>query len=255
MASQHHRTGRPCWSWLSWFICLSTRLWAVARHCALMVSSALYVAEDGRLFVAFRPPDVHYPRRAQSLAGRGQSPGRAGTCGPYQPRHDATLHRGGYRGQAQARRAPVSRGLPCSPCGYGHHGPDPCPTRLCWRWVRGLRHRPLVKSALPAHTSAANKCAGGMDKTQRPRQNHCAREPWRVTVRKTSPFLFLALPGQSSPGSPYLCGGLSVRLLHVCDCATDMCDMQGLDLMGRRPGYITYPLCDSAEDVPYYLRD
>src|SRR6266481_1580326 len=27
--SQHHLTGRPCWSGLSWFICLSTRLWAL----------------------------------------------------------------------------------------------------------------------------------------------------------------------------------------------------------------------------------
>src|SRR6266446_4013143 len=35
--SQHHLTGRPCWSGLSWFICLSTRLWeraplSVRRH-------------------------------------------------------------------------------------------------------------------------------------------------------------------------------------------------------------------------------
>src|SRR6266516_341238 len=30
MVSQHHFTGRPCWSWLSWFICLSSRLWARA---------------------------------------------------------------------------------------------------------------------------------------------------------------------------------------------------------------------------------
>lgn len=27
IVSQHHLTGRPCWSWLAWFICLSTRLW------------------------------------------------------------------------------------------------------------------------------------------------------------------------------------------------------------------------------------
>ena len=33
---------------------------AVARHRALMVPSALYVAQDGRLFVAFRPPDYHH---------------------------------------------------------------------------------------------------------------------------------------------------------------------------------------------------
>ncbi len=65
--------------------------------------------QDGRLFVALGPPHLHYPCGAQSLAGRGESPGRAGTRGPYQPGHDATLHRGRYGGQAQARRAPVSR--------------------------------------------------------------------------------------------------------------------------------------------------
>src|SRR5262252_8381773 len=27
IVSQHHLTGRLCWSWLSWFICLSTRKW------------------------------------------------------------------------------------------------------------------------------------------------------------------------------------------------------------------------------------
>src|SRR5712671_8178912 len=30
MVSQHHFTGRPCWSWLSWFICLSSRLWGLS---------------------------------------------------------------------------------------------------------------------------------------------------------------------------------------------------------------------------------
>ena len=30
IVSQHHLTGRLCWSWLSWFICLSTRKWAAA---------------------------------------------------------------------------------------------------------------------------------------------------------------------------------------------------------------------------------
>ena len=33
MVSQHHGTGRLCWSWLSWFICLSTRRWyTTLRH-------------------------------------------------------------------------------------------------------------------------------------------------------------------------------------------------------------------------------
>src|SRR5215468_7839600 len=29
IVSQHHLTGRLCWSWLSWFICLSTRKWGL----------------------------------------------------------------------------------------------------------------------------------------------------------------------------------------------------------------------------------
>ena len=33
---------------------------AVAHHRALMVPSALYLAQDGRLLVAFRPPDYHH---------------------------------------------------------------------------------------------------------------------------------------------------------------------------------------------------
>jgi hypothetical protein len=34
IVSQHHFTGRPCWSWLSWLLGLSTRLWdrAPRRH-------------------------------------------------------------------------------------------------------------------------------------------------------------------------------------------------------------------------------
>jgi hypothetical protein len=52
---------------------------------------------------------LHDPRRAQSLPGRGEPARRAGTRRPYQPRHDATLYRGGYGGQAEARRAPVNQ--------------------------------------------------------------------------------------------------------------------------------------------------
>src|SRR5215470_7365406 len=83
---------------------------------ALMVSSALYVAENGRVFVAFRAPHLHYACGAPRVAGRGESPGRAGARRPYQPGHDATRHRGRYRGQAQARRAPVSRSLNLQLC-------------------------------------------------------------------------------------------------------------------------------------------
>src|SRR5467141_2178349 len=65
---------------------------AVSCDRALMVPSALYVVEDGRLFVPLRPPDLHYPRRPQSVASRGQSSGCAGARRPYQPGDDAALH-------------------------------------------------------------------------------------------------------------------------------------------------------------------
>jgi hypothetical protein len=71
---------------------LGARRRVVARHGALVVPSALYLPEDGRLLVALGTPDLHYARRAQSLSGRGEPPGRAGTRGPYQPGHDATLY-------------------------------------------------------------------------------------------------------------------------------------------------------------------
>ena len=44
---------------------------AIAGDRALVVPSALYLAENGRLFVAFRPPHLHYACRPQSIAGRG----------------------------------------------------------------------------------------------------------------------------------------------------------------------------------------
>src|SRR5262249_53083795 len=81
----------------------------LARHRALVVPSPLYLAQDGRVFVALGTPHLYYACGAPSLPGRGESPGRAGARGPYQPRHDATLYRGGYGGQAQARRAPVNQ--------------------------------------------------------------------------------------------------------------------------------------------------
>jgi integrase len=102
--------------------------WAVASDRALVVPSALYLAEDGRLFVAFRPPDVHDARGPQSLARRRESPGRAGARGPYQPGHDATLQRGRYGGQAQARRAALRRGPHGAP---GSSASDPAPCHTC----------------------------------------------------------------------------------------------------------------------------
>src|SRR5262245_50004911 len=75
---------------------------------AFMGPSALSVAADGRLFVAFRASHLHSPRGAHSLPGRGEPPRRAGTRGPYQPRPDAPLSRGRSGGHAHARRAPVN---------------------------------------------------------------------------------------------------------------------------------------------------
>ena len=72
--------------------------WLDAGHGALVVPSAVYGAAHGRLLVALGPPHLHYPRGAQSVPGRGEPAGRAGARWPYQPRHDATLHRRGHRG-------------------------------------------------------------------------------------------------------------------------------------------------------------
>jgi integrase len=65
---------------------------AVTGDRAPAVPSPLYLAEDGRVFIAFGTPHLYDACGAQSLAGRGESPGRAGTRRPYQPGHDATLH-------------------------------------------------------------------------------------------------------------------------------------------------------------------
>src|SRR5439155_3237912 len=110
----------------------------------------------------------------------------------------------------------------------------------CEGWVAGRldEQRCLRTRLLRTHVPKA------WAKAQRARQGHWARHTRRVIVRKALTFLSLALPGQSSPGSPYLCGRPSVRLLHACSCATVMCTMQGLDFTDRKLGRRTYPLCD-----------
>ena len=108
---------------------------AVTGARAPVVPAPLYVTEDGRVFVALGTPYLHYPRGAPSLAGRGESAGRAGARGPYQPGHDATLHRGGHGGQAQTRRAHLIRSLPGALCIVAPQGPSPCHTPLCSRWA------------------------------------------------------------------------------------------------------------------------
>ena len=104
----------------------------VGCHRAPVVPSAVYVAQDGWLFVAFWAPHLHYAGRAQSLAGWGQSPGRPGTRRAYQPGDDPTIHRGRYRGQAQARRAHLIRALQGAPWRVAPQRPGPCHARLSW---------------------------------------------------------------------------------------------------------------------------
>ncbi len=76
----------------------------VAGDRALVVPSAVYVAQDGRVFVAFWSPHLYYACGAQSLPGRGESPGRAGARGPYQPGHDQRY----IEGDTEAKRKLVA---------------------------------------------------------------------------------------------------------------------------------------------------
>src|SRR5712691_12474736 len=82
IVSQHHLTGRLCWSWLSWFICLSTRLWdaapLVVAHRALGLP--LYcmgeVAQAREHFA--QSVALYDPQRHRTLAfAYGQDPGVA----------------------------------------------------------------------------------------------------------------------------------------------------------------------------------
>ena len=164
---------------------------------APVVPSAVYVAEDGRVFVALGTPHLHYACGAPSLPGRGQSPGRAGTRRPYQPRHDATLYRGGYGGQAETRRAPVKRWRQGVPCGAAHHGPVPdtrasssagCAGRVA---CRQEEQRCRCTRLLPPSVSEGEADA------QRLRQGLWAQPTRRMTVRTPSrvrPLLSLDHP-------------------------------------------------------------
>ena len=163
---------------------------------------------------------------------RGQSAGRAGTRGPYQSGHDATLHRGRYGGQAEARRAAVSRVRYGVPCVAAHSSPGPHHTRLCWRWVRALRCRPSRRAARLAPTPAATRAGGKGTSPESP--PGVLGSAYAAGDRSTHLHVLVpcSLPGPSSPGAPSLCSPPSVRLLHACDCATDMCTRQGLDFTG-----------------------
>jgi integrase len=173
----------------------------VGCHRALVVPSAVYVAENGRLFVALWSPDVHYPCRPQSLAGRRESPGRPRTRGAYQPGDDATLHRGRYRGQAQARRAHLSRALQGAPWGVAPQRPGPCHTRLSWRCVRWRGRRPPGRAALPLSTPAATR-AGDPGQRQAPLvDTRCAARAARDRA-KNSGVRVPCSPGPSAPDFP-----------------------------------------------------
>jgi len=99
---------------------------------------------------------------------------------------------------------------------------------VCKGWASGR----LGEQCLRAHTPAADERAR--------RHGQKPREPGRcnglghlaVTILKTLAFFSLALLAIIF-GSTYLCGRHSVRQLHACDCATDMCTMPGLDFMAH----------------------
>jgi hypothetical protein len=130
---------------------LRARGWVVARHRALMVASPLDIADDGRLCGACRAPHLHDACGAPRVAGWGESPGCARTRGPYQSRHDATLHRRRYEGQTHARRAAGTRSRPATAActRLGRSAPATvCPRR---RWRSRPPHR--RPSMLPAGTT------------------------------------------------------------------------------------------------------
>ena len=178
-------------------ILFSERGWVVGCHRAFVVPSAVYVAQDGRLFVAFRAPHLHYACCTPRVAGRRESPGRAGARGPYQPRHDATLHRGRYGGQAQARRATLRRGPHGALGGAAHQTQAPATRVLsdavgkgwvaCSRDAQRSRRSRRLRTHVPAAWATA----------QRPRQVPWAWPTRQVAVRKASrscPLLSLGHP-------------------------------------------------------------
>src|SRR5712692_9913318 len=73
IVSQHHLTGRLCWSWLSWFICLSTRLWASLPSAQKVLLKCLYtitVARSAR--ATTQPPSTGHNVVKFSVRKRAQ---------------------------------------------------------------------------------------------------------------------------------------------------------------------------------------
>src|SRR5215471_11681752 len=86
IVSQHHLTGRLCWSWLSWFICLSTRKWGQtggtphSRTTACKRRGTAYAPASLRLFPA---PEAQ--RSASTEESRSKADVRRRPCGAVLP--------------------------------------------------------------------------------------------------------------------------------------------------------------------------
>src|SRR5262245_431761 len=79
LGSHSHFTGRPCWFWLSWFMCLSARLWEAPRL------GKLHRAAHGREPMRDRKvQDVSLMRRAEGTPRDEQGVGT-------QPEHGGKL--------------------------------------------------------------------------------------------------------------------------------------------------------------------
>src|SRR5262245_5549281 len=158
IVSPHHLTGSLCWSWLSWFICLSTRKWPQASPAPpppLAPGQPWRAA--GTLAAAWPPGALRWGgaerRRARHGAGVAPLPGpalppawalAAAPSGPGQrrPPHAVVAgprvaRRPGGQAEAPARAPRPGCDTPLTPCG-GARAPAPGlarpagpPVRVC----------------------------------------------------------------------------------------------------------------------------
>src|SRR5713226_7277350 len=133
MVSQHHFTGRPCWSWLSWFICLSSRLWAGAP-----------LATAGPARHGQAVPETG--RRLQARLGQATpaGPGPTVRAGPPLLTHASS-------GTARAGRRVTEPPGHNTPGGAKGRGPDPVRPEVArpQRRTRGETARPRRRVAIP----------------------------------------------------------------------------------------------------------
>src|SRR5215475_8033146 len=86
IVSQHHLTGRLCWSWLSWFICLSTRKWPYGPPGrVLSCPVAVYLGAER----CARPLCLPQARQGQRQ-GRQRLASPGDLVIPYQPPEDVS---------------------------------------------------------------------------------------------------------------------------------------------------------------------